>query len=181
MKSRFFLVFFLTFFSFGLFSQTDKVVLNLKWQKSPGFGSNQFALWIEDEGGNYVKTLFATKFTVKKGFKTRPDALFNWLKVFKMTEKNKKIIDSITNATPKSSKDLEITWNLDNENGEKVAPGKYIYKAESTLYFKEFSIFSGSITVGKEENSSDALVEYSPPETDKKDRGIISLSAKYLP
>ena len=157
------------------------MIIKAKWQKAPGIASNQFAIWIEDENGNHVKTLFVTKFTVKKGYKSRPDALSNWIKLFKIQEKEKKVVDSITNATPKSDKEIEIIWNLEDEKGEKVSPGKYFYKAESTLYWKEVSINKGVIIIGENKNSSDAVIEYFPADTDKKNRGIINLSAIYEP
>ena len=39
--------------------------VSFNYQKQAGPGSNQYAVWIENEKGEVVKTLFVTSFTTK--------------------------------------------------------------------------------------------------------------------
>ena len=45
------------------------VEVNFDYKAMSGFASNQFALWVENENGDVVKTMFVTDFTgVKRGY-----------------------------------------------------------------------------------------------------------------
>ena len=74
----------------------------------------QFAIWLEDEKGNFVKTLYVTKKASKKSFifspkEGRPESLPIWYNALKnvngqptiddFIEKN--FVDAVTSATPK--------------------------------------------------------------------------------
>lgn len=59
---------------------SGKVEIKFNYEKRAGIASNQFAVWIEDEDGNFIKTLYVTRFTGNGGYKKRPDALPLWSK-----------------------------------------------------------------------------------------------------
>ena len=161
------------------FAQAGKVEFTASWEKARGFASNQFAVWIEDKNGKYIKTLYATDFTKKGGYKSRPACLPLWRKASNRDQRSDKIIDSITGATPRKSGDIKLTWDLTDEAGKKVAPGLYIYKAESNLHQEARSVLTGKIIIGNKPDKSEASAEYLPSDTEKKTRGIVKLSASF--
>ena len=81
-----------------------KVDITFNYDKQQGMGSNQFAVWIEDANGKYIKTLGVTKFVATKGYKTREQALVNWVKKAQRSELTDKQVEAITTATPSTGK-----------------------------------------------------------------------------
>ena len=55
------------------------VEISFIYEKISGSASNQFAIWIEDMGGNHIRTLYATKWTARGGYKSRPDSIPIWV------------------------------------------------------------------------------------------------------
>ena len=52
----------------GIISQANKIKcleVSFDYQRQGGPGSNQYAVWIENEKGDVVKTLFVTSYTTK--------------------------------------------------------------------------------------------------------------------
>lgn len=103
------------------------------WSKK---GAPQFAIWLEDSDGNYVKTIYVTErasrlswfFGPKAG---RPESLPVWYHASKhesaksASGKKDQNIDAVTSATPKSSIDFAAT--LDDR--------EYVAKAEFNVSF----------------------------------------------
>ena len=95
----------------------------------------QCAVWIEDENGIFVDTIYVTKSAAKKGWKFspkegRPDSLPAWygaagINPAAPTVKN---FDAVASATPKKS--ITVTSNLNLQTGK-----KYIVKAEVNQSF----------------------------------------------
>ena len=83
------------------------VTVTFDFQKQSGNVSNQFAVWIEDADGNYIKTLYATRFTAIGGYKNRPDAIPVWMEKSGLTDMSG--VDAITGATPPSGA-LKYFW-----------------------------------------------------------------------
>ena len=72
------------------------VEVDFDYKAMSGFASNQFALWVENENSNVVKTLFATDFTAaKRGYKQREQSLNNWVFAAKPDNMSDTDIDSM--------------------------------------------------------------------------------------
>lgn len=160
-------------------SPLGKVEISFPFVRQKGYASNQFAVWIEDAEGNFLKTLFVTDFTARQGYKTRKDALKTWVKKSKRAEASKEEIDAVSGATPRTGK-LTYTWNCDDRHGNPVAPGNYLFFVEGTLFWESNVIYSGTITVGgKAESKIPVKVEYSS--TDQKNKNMIGpVTAVYI-
>ena len=122
-----------------------------------GYASNQFAVWVENESGVVVKTLYATRFAAKGGYEKRPDAIPLWVE--RSGVASMKDVDTITSATPMSGK-LEYSWELTDASGARVPDGTYRYYVEGTLRWKNEVLFNGEITLGPSAASSQATAEY---------------------
>ena len=63
--------------------------VSFDYQRQAGPGSNQYAVWIENEKGDVVKTLFVTSYTTKgrarggeqpkRGYIVRPACVHSWM------------------------------------------------------------------------------------------------------
>lgn len=160
-------------------SSLGRMEISFPFVRQKGYASNQFAVWIEDAEGNFLKTLFVTDFTARQGYKTRKDALKTWVEKSKRDEASQDEIDAVSGATPRTGK-LTYTWNCDDRQGNPVAPGNYRFFVEGTLFWESNVIYSGTITVGgKAESNIPVKVEYSS--TDQKNKNMIGpVTAVYI-
>ena len=55
----------------------ERLEISFRFQRG-GIASSQYAIWIEDETGKLVRTLYVTSFTAKGGYEYRKDALPVW-------------------------------------------------------------------------------------------------------
>ncbi|MDD4320260.1 MAG: DUF2271 domain-containing protein [Acidaminococcaceae bacterium] len=156
-----------------------KVDITFNYLKQGGFGSNQFAVWIEDSKGNYIKTLGVTKFVATKGYKTREMALANWVKIAKRTDMNAQQVEAITNATPSTGMQT-YEWNCTDAKGKPVEAGEYRYVVEATRYMEDYDIFSGKILVGKKKVASRAEMK-AVGDTEKNKSMLTDVQAEFTP
>jgi hypothetical protein len=117
------------------------------YEKISGSASNQFAVWVEDMDGNYINTLYATRWTANGGYKNRPDSITLWVEKSDLASMQKNEVDSISGVTPKAG-NLSYHWDLKDTNGNNVSPGEYMVFVEGTLRWKNHVIYSGIITIG---------------------------------
>lgn len=134
--------------------------VSFNYQKQAGAGSNQYAVWIENDKGECVKTLFVTSFTTKgrargnapaqRGYVMRPTCVPAWVQASKAASKSDQQLDAVTGATPQSNAALTYSWDFKDEQGKAVPKGTYKVKVEATLYFESDIIYTGTFsTQGK--------------------------------
>ena len=158
---------------------SNTVEISFPYVKQKGTASNQFAVWIEDETGEYVKTLFVTKFTATKGYKSREDAIPTWVEKSKISEEKTKEIDSVTGATPKSG-DMVYTWDLKDKDGKDAPKGTYNFYVEGTTRWQSRILYSGEIEIGGNKITVKAEPKYSTDEAKESDM-IGEVNAVYNP
>ena len=123
------------------------LTVSFNYEKQSGSASNQFAVWIEDAGGNYIQTLYVTQWTANGGYKNRPDSISTWVRKSGLADMPKSEVDAISGATPKTGS-FVYTWDLTDAEGREVPPGGYTVRAEGTLRWKNYVLFTGSFTIG---------------------------------
>ena len=159
---------------------SGKVTVSFPFIRQAGNASNQFAVWVEDKDGKYVKTLFVTDFTVQGGYKTRREALMTWVERAKLAGTPVNDIDAVSGATPKTG-NLIYTWDLLDYRGKPVSEGNYKFFVEGTLFWESNVLFSGAIDLGdtREQNVT-AEAQYSA-QTEKNKDMIKTVTAVYTP
>jgi hypothetical protein len=124
------------------------VEVSFVYNKQGGFASNQFAVWIEDAQGRYVKTLYATKFTATGGWKKRELSIPLWVKQSGPGGMNKSQIDALTGSTPRGG-NLRYVWDGTNQAGLAAAAGGYRVFVEATLRDENRVLYTADITLGE--------------------------------
>lgn len=81
---------------------------------------NVGAVWVEDEDGEFVRT-------IKVWAKKREQHLVEWQKASGGDR-----TDAVSGATIKSHETHSISWDLKDLKGERVKPGKYVLRFEIT-------------------------------------------------
>jgi hypothetical protein len=128
---------------------SGEVVISFDFVHQSGWASNQFAVWIEDMDGNYVCTLYATRWTAAGGYRTRPDSIFVWVEASDLASKPRADVDAISGATPRTG-NQSFTWDLTDADGNTVSAGDYMFFVEGTLRWRNYVLYSGVITLGDE-------------------------------
>lgn len=140
----------------------ERVEVTFTYNKRSGLSSNQFVVWIEKENGDYVKTLFATKATVKKLYEKRPFSLLNWRKKADIQTMSSEVIDSFSGATPKAkTQKLKYSWNITDTENNRLPNGIYRVYVEGTIYSEHNVVYSALITVGGGQVDVIAIPNYS--------------------
>ena len=146
---------------------SGEVIVTFDYEKQSGSASNQYAVWIEDMDGNYINTLYATKWTAGGGYQNRPDSIALWVEKSGIASMPDYYVDAISGATPRVSGGQAYTWNLKDINGDTVAPGEYVVLVEGTLRWKNYVLYSGVITIGDAPVTIQADAEYAYEASDR--------------
>ena len=130
--------------------------VSFDYQRQAGPGSNQYAVWIENEKGEVVKTLFVTSYTTKgrarggeqpkRGYIVRPACVPTWVKSVNADAKTDQQLDAFTGATPQAGGTQTFTWDFTDEEGNAVPKGTYKVLVEATLYQTSDIIYSGTFS-----------------------------------
>lgn len=152
------------------FAQEARFVeISFNYAKQRGVASNQFAVWVEDAQGNYIKTLYATKFTAAGGWKRRPLSLPQWVKRSNLAEMGKAQVDAITGPTPKSGA-LKYSWDGTDGGGNALPDGEYRIFVEATLRNENQVLYTAAVQLG-ESGQATADAQYSGASS--AERGMI--------
>ena len=153
--------------------------VTFNYQKQAGPGSNQYAVWIENEKGEFVKTLFVTAYTTKgrarngeqakRGYIVRPACVPVWVKTSKAEEKTDVQLDAVTGATPQSGGVQTFTWDFTDEQGKTVPQGTYKVKVEATLIFDSDIIYTGTFSTKDKPGNITLTLELTKPDEQHKD------------
>lgn len=158
---------------------SPRVEISFVYQRQTGMASNQFAVWMEDASGKYIKTLYVTRFTAEGGWQKRQQALPVWVKAAQPLDIPSGEIDAITGATP-SAGNLTYVWDCKDSNGDMVPAGEYRYIVEATLRWDNRVVYSGTIKTGDHAQQSMATSEFFGDS--EQERGMITnVAAKYYP
>ena len=152
--------------------------VSFNYQRQPGPGSNQYAVWIENDKGEFVKTLFVTSFTskgrsrgaepAKRGYIVRPACVPVWVKDSKAEEKTDMQLDAVTGATPQAGGVQTFTWDFTDEQGKAVPQGIYKVKVEATLIFDSDIVYTGTFSTKDKPGNITHTSELTKPDEQHK-------------
>ena len=133
--------------------------LTFSFTRQSGAASNQFAVWIEDPQGQYVKTLYATRYTANGGWKVRPSSIPVWVRKSGLSSLTGAQVDAITGATPRNG-NLTYTWDGTDSRGAAVSAGNYVIVLEGTLRWENQVQYRAQIRLGQGPAVPEVSVDY---------------------
>jgi hypothetical protein len=169
------------------YTASGSLSVSFSFERQSGHASNQFAVWIEDADGTFVKTVFATDYTANGGYKNRPESIAVWAERSGLAERSE--VDSFTGATPKTG-ELTYVWDITGENGQPVPEGKYKFFVEGSLRWKNSVLYTGEVEIGPEPASAVAEPRFNYAEApgqpaldeSSSERNMLgSVTAQYIP
>ncbi|MCL2210087.1 MAG: DUF2271 domain-containing protein [Treponema sp.] len=140
-------------------SPKNAAEITFSFTRQSGSASNQFAVWIEDSSGQYVKTLYATRWTANGGWQRRSTAVPLWVKQFNLSEKPNEMLDVVSGATPRTGT-LKYTWDGTNSRGAAVPAGDYVLILEGTIRWENLVYYRAPIRLGQGAANANVSVEY---------------------
>jgi hypothetical protein len=156
--------------------------VSFNYQKQAGPGSNQYAVWIENDKGEVVKTLFVTSYTTKgrtrageepmRGYMKRPNCVPTWVKVSKASEKSDQQLDAFTGATPQTGGLQTFVWDFTDQQGKAVPQGTYKVFVEATLFQVSDIIYSG--TFSTKDKSGAVILTSTITQPDEKHQDMLT-------
>ncbi|MCL2382578.1 MAG: DUF2271 domain-containing protein [Treponema sp.] len=159
-------------------AQQAAAEVSLTFTRQGGIASNQFAVWVEDAQGRYVRTLYATRWTANGGWNRRPTSIPIWVDRSGLSGKPRAQIDAVSGVTPRTGTVTHV-WDGTDSSGSTVPPGDYVIYVEGTLRWENQVLHRAPITIGQGPRQAQVSVEFSGPST--AERGMISgVSARAL-
>jgi hypothetical protein len=149
--------------------------------RSRTIAGDQLAVWIEDEKGVFVRTLFVSNFVGKRaGWKIRPQTTPTWVAVADVKDTPQGEIDAVSGATPPTGP-VSVVWDLMDSEGNRVPRGTYRYRIECNISWENTVLWTGTIGAGGGSESTRATAVYSPAGAEKLGTPITAVSAAYEP
>lgn len=156
------------------------VRISYQLNRLPTHASNQVAVWIEDESGGYVHTLFATSFTANGGYGRRPESLPLWRETSGWERASEDEIRSASRPAQDSGRQT-LYWDGTDRNGVAVRPGRYTYRIEGNVLWENRILFTGTIEVGSTASTSRAAISYLPDAAREEPVMVDDVSASFTP
>ncbi|MEU6642929.1 DUF2271 domain-containing protein [Saccharomonospora sp. NPDC046836] len=151
--------------------------IDYHYERQGRSASNQYAIWIEDEAGDYVASVFATSWIGHGGYTRRPMGIPTWRGKANWAEATQAQIEAVVRPVPGTG-DQVIYWNGLDAQGAPVPSGTYRVRIEGNVEWERMVEFSASFTVGTEASEVTAEeVRNDQPE----DRMISGVRVSFLP
>ena len=139
--------------------QTAAADITLAFTRQGGTASNQFVVWIEDAQGNYIKTLYATRWAATGGWKKRPAAIPVWVSKSSLSDMTKNQIDAFSGATPRTGT-CTYTWDGTDSRGAAVPDGEYAVVLEGNLRWENRVMCRAPILLGQGPATPNVSIAY---------------------
>ena len=151
----------------------NKVEVSFDYTRMSTHASNQIAVWVEDESGQIIKTVYVSDFTAaRRGYENRENALNHWVMAADPAAMSDDEIDAMSSATPQTG-NIRFEWNLTDEAGNRVPDGRYFIKAEGALYWSSNVLYMGEIVLpGTVPGELDIQIKRSEPENTENENMI---------
>ena len=140
------------------------VEIEFDFARMPTIASNQVAVWIEDQNGSHVKTLYVTDFTARRrGYEKRDMSLSSWVNAADPSQMTDDQLDVVSGATPASGRQRYI-WDLTDSEGTPVPSGVYTIKIEGTLYWNSSVLYTAEVDLEAPDENIAVQSERSDPD-----------------
>jgi len=148
--------------------------ISFNFTRQSGSASNQYAIWIEDANGQYVKTLYASRWTADGGYSRRPTSIPMWIQKSNRANMSREQVNAVSGATPRTES-VTYTWDGTDFNGAVVQAGDYTLILEGTLRWENQVYYRSPIALGGGITDSIVSVEYVSGDRDTTaERAMIS-------
>jgi hypothetical protein len=155
------------------------VEFSFSFARQLNHSTNQFAIWIEDMDGNYINTLYVTRWTAQGNYRRQEKTIPIWVARAEPDSLSAAEIDAMSGATPRTGQYFAY-WDFTDSQGQPVTDSQYRYVIEGTLYRYDDVRYSGVIAVGSEEWGEYPAPSYSNEDSKHKSM-LTNVKVTYYP
>lgn len=163
-------------------AEAEMMELSFDYARQQTHGSNQYAVWVENEAGELVKTLYVTTFTAlgrsrgdekpQRGYEFRPACVPHWVKAACPEKMSDEQLDAISGATPAEDGRQTFVWDFTDAEGNKVEQGKYRMLLEANFFDESQVLYTAEFEVGDAPAEVECEALFSMPD-DERFKGMI--------
>jgi len=116
------------------------------------------AVWLENEGGELVKTLFVSSELAQGAFTVEGDICPDWIKKAHWEKASQADVDAVSGPTP-SVGSGSLSFDLKKLG---ISPGVYFFCMQIHIHDNYNILYKGEIRLGEKPAEAQAEVSYSP-------------------
>jgi hypothetical protein len=140
-------------------------------------GSRYTAVWLENEGGELVKTLFVSTELAQGAFTVEGDICPDWIKKSHWEKATQAEVDAVSGPTPTAGSGT-LSFDL-NKLG--ISPGVYVLFMQVHIHDNYNILYKGTIRVGQEPAEAQVEVFYSPAKFAAAEDLVRDVSMRFTP
>lgn len=140
-------------------------------------GSRYTAVWLENEGGALVKTLFVSTELAQGAFTVEGDICPDWIKKSHWEKATQAEVDAVSGPTPTAGSGT-LSFDL-NKLG--ISPGVYVLFMQVHIHDNYNILYKGTIRVGQEPAEAQVEVFYSPTKYAAAEDLVRDVSMRFTP
>jgi hypothetical protein len=135
------------------------------------------AIWLENEKGELVKTLFVSNELAQGAFTVEGDICPDWGKKAHWEKASQAQVDAVSGPTP-SAGSGSLSFDLKKQG---ILPGVYFYCMQVHIHENYNILFRGKILLGEKPAEAQAEVFYSPARYESAQDLVRDVKARYTP
>lgn len=140
-------------------------------------GSRFTAVWLENEAGELVKTLFVSSELAQGAFTVEGEICPDWIKKSNWEKATQAEVDAVSGPTPVVGAQT-LSFDLDKLG---IAPGVYHFFMQVHIHDDYNILFKGKIPVGREPAEAQTEVLYSPSKYKAAEDLVRDVRARFTP
>jgi len=151
--------------------------LEISYLVSPDDASRFTAVWLENEKGELVKTLFVSNELAQGAFTVEGDICPDWSKKAHWEKASQAEVDAVSGPTPTAGSG-SLSFDLKKHG---ILPGDYFYCMQVHIHENYNILFKGKIHLGEEPAEAQTEVFYSPARYESAQDLIRDVKARFTP
>jgi hypothetical protein len=135
------------------------------------------AVWLENEAGELVKTLFVSSELAQGAFTVEGDICPDWIRKSHWEKASQAEVDAVSGPTPTAGSG-SLTFDLKKHG---IAPGIYSFCMQIHIHDNYNILYTGKINLGERPAETEAEVFYSPSRYDSAEDLLRDVRAQFTP
>ncbi len=135
------------------------------------------AVWLENEGGELVKTLFVSTELAQGAFTVEGDICPDWIKKSHWEKASQAEVDAVSGPTPTAGSG-SLSFDLKKHG---ISPGVYFFCMQIHIHDNYNILYKGQIRLGDEPSEVQPEVSYSPKKYDSVEDLLHDVRVRYTP
>ncbi len=135
------------------------------------------AIWLENEGGDLVKTLFVSTELAQGAFTVEGDICPDWIKKSHWEKASQAEVDAVSGPTPTAGSG-SLSFDLKKHG---ISPGVYFFCMQIHIHDNYNILYKGQIRLGEKPAEAQPEVSYSPKRYESTEDLLHDVRMRFTP